>query len=202
MNATGQEEGEHVLQFSIISQYLKSQIFVQIQFWQNFTIFSGKQSCQQLKNLKPQHFHEFFTQNNSTIFLGKSKLNFWTKNEDFEQCAFVIVGPRAWQQQQRQQSDRETFDCVWSDCQHGVCVSTISKYYFFLGQTKGCCICCILSSIEYFIMTWFYASTFYTMNQNRCGSSFSSSPAAALWSLKRKMDKKRQTKKLRMSSIR
>ena len=64
---------------------------------------------------KPQHFHEFFTQiffdkflvksklltakksktatflrvftqNNSTIFLGKSKLNFWTKNEDFEQC--------------------------------------------------------------------------------------------------------------------
>ena len=61
MNATGQEEGEHVLQFSIISQYLKSQIFVQIQFWQNFTIFSGKQSCQQLKRANPQLFHEFFT---------------------------------------------------------------------------------------------------------------------------------------------
>ena len=27
-----------------------------------------------------------FTQNNSTLFLGKSKLNFWTKSEDFERC--------------------------------------------------------------------------------------------------------------------
>jgi len=67
---------------------------------------------------KPEHFHEFFTQifltifpvksklstaeksktttisrvfypKKSTIFLGKSKLNFWTKNEDFEQCVCV-----------------------------------------------------------------------------------------------------------------
>ena len=60
---------------------------------------------------KPQHVHEFFTQIFLTIFLVKSKLstakkyktttflrvfhpkknrkfklNFWTKNEDFEQC--------------------------------------------------------------------------------------------------------------------
>ena len=55
-------------------------------FWQ---FFSWNQSCQQLKSSKPQHFHEFFTPNNSTIFLGKSKLNFWTKNEDFEQCVFL-----------------------------------------------------------------------------------------------------------------
>merc|ERR1712004_36361 len=77
--------------------------------------FLVNQSCQQLKSANPQHFHEFFTQNvfdnfsreikviklkspkpqyfrefspqkKSTIFLGKSKLNFWTKNEDFEQC--------------------------------------------------------------------------------------------------------------------
>ena len=69
---------------------------------------------------KPQHFHEFFTpifltiflvksklstakKSKTTIFsrvlhpqkvdnfLGKSKLNFWTKNEDFEQCESVIL---------------------------------------------------------------------------------------------------------------
>ena len=74
MNATGQEEGEHVLQFSIISQYSKSQIFVQIQFWQNFTIFSGNQSCQQLKSANPQHFHDFFTQNFFDIFSREIKV--------------------------------------------------------------------------------------------------------------------------------
>ena len=76
-----------------------------IQFLQNLQFFSGNQSCQQLKCAKSQHFHEFspkffltiflvksqlltatkskttafsrvFTQHNSTIFLGKSKLNF------------------------------------------------------------------------------------------------------------------------------
>merc|ERR1712004_154114 len=70
---------------------------------------------------KPQHFHEFFTQIFLTIFLvkaklstakksktttfsrvfhpkkidnflGKSKLNFWTKNEDFEQCEIRVTG--------------------------------------------------------------------------------------------------------------
>ena len=35
---------------------------------------------------KLQHFHEFFTKICLTIFLVKSKLNFWTKNEEFEQC--------------------------------------------------------------------------------------------------------------------
>jgi len=52
---------------------------------------------------EPQHFHEIFTQIFLTLFLvklklstakkpkignflGKSKLIFWTKNEDFEQC--------------------------------------------------------------------------------------------------------------------
>jgi len=32
-----------------------------------------------------QHFHEFFTQKIDN-YLRKSKLNFWTKNEVFEQC--------------------------------------------------------------------------------------------------------------------
>ena len=45
---------------------------------------------------KPQPFHEFFTQlwflvksKLSTAKKSKSKLNFWTKNEDFEQCSFL-----------------------------------------------------------------------------------------------------------------
>ena len=40
----------------------KSNFCPKIQFWQNFTIFSGNQSCQQLKKANRQHFHEFFTQ--------------------------------------------------------------------------------------------------------------------------------------------
>ena len=79
------------------THYSKSQIFVQKfnfdktptfsrvfhpkVFWQ---FFSWNQSCQQLKSPKPQHFHEFFTPKIDN-FLGKSKLDFWTKNEDFEQ---------------------------------------------------------------------------------------------------------------------
>ena len=99
-----------------VAHYSKSQIFVQkFNFDKTLQFFSGNPSCQQLKSANTQHFHEFspkffltiflvksnlstaqnsktaafsrvFTQNNWTIFLGKSKLNFWTKNEDFEQC--------------------------------------------------------------------------------------------------------------------
>ena len=59
------------------SHYLKSQIFVQ------------KINFEKKKN---QHFHEFVTQNFFDNFsreikvVNNSKLNFWTKNEDFEQC--------------------------------------------------------------------------------------------------------------------
>ena len=53
----------------------------------NRQFFSWIQSCQQLKSPKPQHFHEFLTPQKIGNFLGKSKLNFWTKNEDLEQCA-------------------------------------------------------------------------------------------------------------------
>ena len=80
------------------THYSKSQIFVQNsiltkpQHFHEFFIqfffgqfFSWNQSCQQLKSPKPQHFHEFFTQKIDN-FHGKSKLNFWTKNEYFEQC--------------------------------------------------------------------------------------------------------------------
>ena len=51
-------------------------------------LFSWNQSCQQLKIPKPQHFHEFFTQKIDN-FHWISKLNFWTKNEDFEQCVLL-----------------------------------------------------------------------------------------------------------------
>ena len=72
--------------------YSKSQIFVQKfnfdktpTFWRVFhpnffwQFFSWNQSCQQLKSPKPQHFHEFFTQNNSTIFSGNQSWIFGQK---------------------------------------------------------------------------------------------------------------------------
>ena len=95
-----EEQKMKIETFQLISHYSKSQIFVQkfnltkpqhfhkfftqIFFWQ---FFSWNQSCQQLKSPKPQHFHEFFTKKIDN-FLGKSKLNYRTKNEDFEQCVF------------------------------------------------------------------------------------------------------------------
>ena len=62
------------------------ELFTQIFFWQ---FFSWNPSCQQLKSPKPQHFHEFSPKKIDN-FLGKSKLNFWTKNEDFEHLRYFI----------------------------------------------------------------------------------------------------------------
>ena len=59
--------------------YSKSQIFVQKFNLDNF--FSVNQSCQQLKSPKPQHFHEFFTQNN---FYREIKVEF------LENCRIVL----------------------------------------------------------------------------------------------------------------
>ena len=75
-----------------------SRVFHPKFFWQ---FFSWNQSCQQLKSPKPQQFHEFFTQKIDNFF-GKSKLNFWTKNEYFEQCVMqaensfknVVLAPK------------------------------------------------------------------------------------------------------------
>ena len=64
-----------ILVSSVIVTIRKVLFCQKIQFWQNFTILSGNQSCQQLKSANPQHFHEFFTQNFFTIFLVKSKLS-------------------------------------------------------------------------------------------------------------------------------
>ena len=55
-----------ILNCSLASWYIlfeKSNCCPNIQFWQNFTIFAGNQSCRQLKSANPQHFHKFYTRN-------------------------------------------------------------------------------------------------------------------------------------------
>ena len=83
----------------VVAHYSKSQIFVQkfnfykspnifTSFSPNFfwQFFSWNQRCQQLKKPKTTTFSRVFHPKKFDNFLGKSKLNFWTKNEDFEQC--------------------------------------------------------------------------------------------------------------------
>ena len=97
-----------------IPSYLKKSIF-------SYTHYSKSQMfVQKFKLTNPQHFHEFFIQiflttflfksklstakrsktttfsrvchpKKLTIFLGKSKLNFWRKNYDFEQCDGILI---------------------------------------------------------------------------------------------------------------
>ena len=73
----------------------KSNFCPKIQFWQNpniftsfspklfLTIFSWNQSCQQLKSLKPQHFHEFFTKKKIDNFLEEIQVEFLDKKWRF-----------------------------------------------------------------------------------------------------------------------
>ena len=53
-----------------------SRVFHPKFFWQ---FFSWNQSCQQLKSPKPQHFHEFFTPQKSTISSGNQSWIFGQK---------------------------------------------------------------------------------------------------------------------------
>ena len=55
------------------------------------TIFLVKSKLSTAKVSKTAAFSRVFTQNNWTTFLGKSKLNFWTTNEDFEQCVPLTI---------------------------------------------------------------------------------------------------------------
>ena len=55
------------------------------------TIFLVKSKLSTAKKSKTAAFSRVFTQNNWTTFLGKSKLNFWTTNEDFEQCVPLTI---------------------------------------------------------------------------------------------------------------
>ena len=77
------------------AHYSKSQIFVQKLndkthtfsqvFHPNFCwqFFSRNQSCQQPRSPKPQHFHEFFTPQKSTIFSGNQSWIFGQKTLKF-----------------------------------------------------------------------------------------------------------------------
>ena len=80
-----------------MTHYSKSQIFVQKfnfdkapTFARDFhpiflTIFLVKSKLSTAKKSKTTAFSRVFHPKIDN-FLGKSKLNFWTKNEDFEQC--------------------------------------------------------------------------------------------------------------------
>ena len=52
------------------------------------TIFLVKSKLSTAKKSKTTTFSRVFYPKKVDNFLGKSKLNFWTKNEHFEQCAY------------------------------------------------------------------------------------------------------------------
>ena len=82
-----------------MGKFEKSNFCPKIQFWQNpniftsflpnfffLTIFLVKSKLSTAKKSKTTTFSRVFHPKKIDNFLGKSKLNFWTKNEDFEQC--------------------------------------------------------------------------------------------------------------------
>ena len=91
-----------LLLFSFFSTIFEKSNFCQkIQFLQNpnnFTSFSSKfffffflvkSKLSTAKKSKTTTFSRVFHPSKIDNFLGKSKLIFWTKNEDFEQCVFM-----------------------------------------------------------------------------------------------------------------
>ena len=68
---------------SKLYNFLGKSKFFTPNFFDNFS-----REIKTAKKFKTAAFSRVFTQNNSIIFLGKSKLNFWTKNEDFLQCGY------------------------------------------------------------------------------------------------------------------
>ena len=88
----------------IFTLFENSNFCPKIQFWQNpniftsfspkffLTIFLVKSKLSTAKKSKTTTFSRVFHPNKIDNFHGKSKLNFWTKNEDFEQCDIVIKG--------------------------------------------------------------------------------------------------------------
>ena len=55
------------------------------------TIFLAKSKLSTAKKSKTTTISRVFHLEKSTIFSGKSKLNFWTKDEDFKQCVKVDI---------------------------------------------------------------------------------------------------------------
>ena len=90
------------ISFNENTHYSKSQFFVQkfnfdktqtfprvfhpIFFWQ---FFSWNPKLSTAKKSKTTTFSRVFYPKKIDNFLGKLKLNFWTKNEDFEQCVLL-----------------------------------------------------------------------------------------------------------------
>ena len=70
----------------ILTHYSKSQIFVQEFKKKILTIFLVKSKLSTAKKSKTTTFSRVFHQKKIDNFLGKSKLIFWAKNENFEQC--------------------------------------------------------------------------------------------------------------------
>ena len=54
-----------------------------------------KSELSRAKKTKNTTFSRVFHQKKIDKFLGKSKLNFWTKNEDFEQCVYKEIGKKS-----------------------------------------------------------------------------------------------------------
>ena len=70
----------------------KTTTFSRVFHQQNFlTIFLVKSKLSTAKKFKTTTFSRVFHPQKIDNFLKKSKLNFWTKNEDFEQCAYLEV---------------------------------------------------------------------------------------------------------------
>ena len=65
----------------------KSNFWPKIQFWQNLKIFLVKSKLSTAKKSKTTTFSRVFHPKKIDNYFEISKLNFWTKNEDFEQCA-------------------------------------------------------------------------------------------------------------------
>ena len=93
-----------LLDLPYLAHYSKSQTFVQKfnfdktltfsrVFHQNFflTIFLVKLKLSTAKKSKTITFSRVFHSKKFDNFLGKSKLNFWTKSEDFEQCDLAQI---------------------------------------------------------------------------------------------------------------
>ena len=64
----------------------KSQHFYEFFTQHLLTIFLVKSKLSTAKKCKTTTFSRVFHPKKIDNFLGKSKLNFWTKNDDFEQC--------------------------------------------------------------------------------------------------------------------
>ena len=80
------------------THYSKSQIFVQKFNFDKTPTFSQvflsnffDNFSREIKVVQNHNIFTSFSPQKIDNFLGKSKLNFWTKNEDFEECIFELL---------------------------------------------------------------------------------------------------------------